>query len=63
MAQLVMNRFIDEFRPGDMVPAGRYTPEELAALYRRGAVVAVEVTATADPPPAGPPPAKRKARR
>ena len=61
MAQLMVKRFVDEFRPGDMVPAGRYTPEELAALYRWGAVV--EVSMTTEPPPAEPPPAKRKGRR
>jgi hypothetical protein len=39
-------RFIDEFRPGDRVPVGRYAPDHWAAMVARGVML----------PPAAPAP-------
>ena len=54
----VAQRFIDEFVPGDIVPAARYQPDHIAQMVERGVltvevapvVVPVEPLVTAVPP-------------
>ena len=64
----VAARFIDLYRPGDVVPPGRYEPEALARMLERGQIVAVEddrmdaVPSPAPEPEAQPVKAKRAKR-
>lgn len=50
--------FIDEFRPGDIIPDGRYEPEHWAAMVARGAVMPPAAT---EPKPDAPTKRRSKA--
>lgn len=44
-------RFIDEFRPGDSIPADRYAPDHLAQMAERGRIQ-IKAQPVAQEPPA-----------